>query len=194
MGKIIDKLLSDIKNMQECGCAGVGVTTGSFAPAVTNTVYPRPKKFREKVLDKILDELAQEQDDGEDESEKYYTTSSDWSNANWEQYNKNAKEIEDRKNAPKIEFVKKYRERNNKKAKELDAVLEQYLNDDSVSLLKLKYWKDKVSRQLIRAIVDCKNYEKMSAEEFNKMEKHPMKPISTKLEYWQVRKIDPYEN
>lgn len=184
---LIDELLEKIT---ECGIGGV--TTASFAPAVTNTIYPRPKKkettFRSKVND-LLDEFTQEEldllysDDDDDDSEKTYVTKQDWAKYNKEQQNINSAQLE-RKN----KFIQKYELRNRMKQEELKNAVERFADDDTVSVVALYSVVEKIDKKIQQAIRDCNQYKNMPIDQFAQIKTLKMLPVKVDIPYWKIRK------
>lgn len=190
MNNAINELLAQIKE-----CFG-GVTTGSFAPAVTNTVYPRPdkkkSKFRQKTED-LLKEFGLDDDDDDDyDDNKYYTTRSEWANANWDEMRKNELELQKAKEKTRSDFLDKYKKRNNAYIEKLNSYYDLWSKQPDVDVVKLMTWYRDSLRKINRAQYDCYQYEKMPITQF-KQKEAKMKAIPIKFEYWRVRAILPGE-
>lgn len=189
--------------VKECFGAG-GVTCASFAPAVTNTIYPRPgkkkkSKFRKKT-EEILSELTPEQmedlykNDGEDSTEEYWhrPKAADIAAVKQKQAELDkAKEQQDE--AEKRARLDKYKARNDAKLAEVNNTYELWAKDPDVSPAKLRLWYLDAIGQINTAEADRNRYERMPASEVKNIKPIRMKPLSIKFEFFRVREIKPGE-
>jgi hypothetical protein len=204
MSNFSDKVFQLIK---ECFGAG-GVTCASFAPAVTNTIYPRPgkkkkSKFRKKAEDVII-EIDQEQykkylddlynDKENDPTEEYWhrPTSADYAVVQQKQ-NELDKTQQQKDEEEKRARLDKYKSRNDAKLAELNKIYEQWSKEPDVSPLKLHFWYMDAIDKINAAEADRNRYEKMPANELKNIKPIKMKPIPIKFEFFRVRDIQPGE-
>ena len=205
MSKFSDNVFQMIK---ECFGAG-GVTCASFAPAVTNTIYPRPgkkkkSKFRKKVEDvvveispeqyqKYLDDLYNDREDSDPTDEYWHKPSSTDYKAVQQKQAELDKAKEQQDEAEKRARLDKYKARNDAKLAEVNNTYELWAKDPDVSPAKLRLWYLDAIGQINTAEADRNRYERMPASEIKNIKPIRMKPLSIKFEFFRVREIKPGE-
>ena len=196
MSKISEQIYSFLQE-----CFGGGVTTGSFAPAVTNTVYPRPgkkkkSKFRKKT-EELLQELNQQQiddlysDDEEDPTEQYWKRPT---SVDYQVLQQKQAELDKQAEEEKRFRLDKYKSRNEQYLKKINDTFTLWSQQPDVNIPELQAWYNNALAQVNAAENDRQIYEKISANELKNIKPIKMKPITVKFDYWKVKQYNPYED